>query len=193
MRKMFFSRESECIQPLRELIEKQLHKTLILWALECAEPYLAYFETHRPGESRPRRVLEIAGKWACGQVKMPEAKKAIHAAHSAAAAVGDKTRHDASVMAAGRAVGHAAATVHVETHALGLAFYGLTSKTYSVEESEADAAVESEIDRLYSRLLFWEQHISQHKGPWAEFLQNDTLPNKEMLLRLKLQNTADSL
>lgn len=193
MRKILFSRESECIQPIRELVEKQLHKTLILWALECATPYLAYFEANQPDENRPREVLEIAERWARGQVKMPEAKKAIHAAHNAAAAVGDKTRHDASVMAAGRAIGHAAATVHVETHALGLVFYGLTSKTYSVNDSEVDKVVEAEVLHLYSRLLFWEKQILQDKGPWADFLQNDALPNKEMLLRIKYQNKANQL
>ncbi|MDL2325100.1 hypothetical protein LJC61_08160 [Ruminococcaceae bacterium OttesenSCG-928-A16] len=131
MRKLLFSRESECVQPIRELIEKQQHKTLVLWALDCAQPYLTYFEKNRPGETRPRVVLEKATLWARGQVKMPEAKAAIHAAHSAAAEVGDATRYNAAVMAAGRAIGHAAATVHVETHAIGLVFYGLTSCFYA--------------------------------------------------------------
>lgn len=44
MRKLLFSRASECIQPLRELVKTQTHKTLVLWALDCASPYLAYFE-----------------------------------------------------------------------------------------------------------------------------------------------------
>lgn len=190
MRKILFSRDSESLQPLRALVEKQLHKTLILWVLECAEPYLAYFEANRPHETRPRAVLEIAHSWARGEVKMPEAKRAIHAAHAAAAAVGDQTLQDASVMAAGRAIGHAAATVHVETHALGLAFYGLTSKTYSVAESEAAEAVDAEIQNLYKRLLYWEAHIAQDKGPWADFLQHDTQPNKELLLRMRQQGRA---
>lgn len=183
MRKVLFSRESECIQPLRELVEKQLHRTLVLWALDCAEPYLLYFEAGRPGENRPREVLATADKWARGQVKMPEAKRTVHAAHNAAAQVGDATRQDAALMAAGRAIGHAAATVHVETHALGLVLYGLTSITYSLEEGQAEAAVARELDRLHGRLLYWEAHVHQDRGPWAEFLQRDVLPNKEWLLR----------
>lgn len=182
MRKLLYSRQSECLQPLRELVEKQLHRTLVVWALECAQPYLAFFEAARPEEGRPRQALETAGRWARGQAKMPEAKKAIHAAHSAAAAVGDATPQAAALMAAGRALGHAAATVHVETHALELAFYGLTSKHYAA--GECDEAVEAELARLYARLLYWQAHIARHKGPWAAFLQGDTRPNKELLLRL---------
>ena len=192
MRKILFSRESDCLQPLRLRIEDQYHKTLVLWALDCATEYLLYFERNQPGEHRPRDVLEVAAQWARGEVSMPTAKKAIHAAHQAAAAVGDKTRHDASVMAASRAIGHAAATVHVETHALGIALYGLTSKVYAAEEGLGNAAVTLELDRLYRRLVYWEEHIAQHKGPWASFLQKETLPNKEKLLKLKLEAKANS-
>lgn len=37
--------------------------------------------------------------------------------------------------AAARAVGHAAATIHVETHALGVIFYGLTALTYKYNDT----------------------------------------------------------
>lgn len=193
MRKLLFSRESECIQPIRAQVEEQLHRTLVLWALDCAEPYLAFFEANQPGESCPRNALETADGWARGRVKMPDAKRAIHAAHSAAGAVGDKTRHAASVMAAGRAIGHAAATVHVETHGLGLVLYGLTAISYSVEEGAAASAVEAELHRFSSRLLFWEKQIAQDKGPWADFLLKDKYPNKEKLLRMRLEDKARPL
>lgn len=187
MRKLLFSRQSECLRPLRALVEKQTHKALALWALDCAAPYLAFFEAARPGEPRPRAVLAVAEKWARGSVKMPEAKKAIHAAHAAAAAVGDASRQDAAVMAAGRAIGHAAATVHVETHALGLVFYGLTSVWYAADgaKADADALVTAEVERFYGRLLYWEKEALQAKGPWAGFLQDETMPNKEALLHMQ--------
>lgn len=184
MRKLLFSRESEVLQPLRQLVEEQTHKTLIVWALECATPYLEYFE-QQTQDSRPKQALETAARWAHGQAKMPEAKRAIHAAHRAAAAVGDNTKAEAAVMAAARAVGHAAATVHVETHALGLAFYGLTSIVYQSTANDCTDAVQQEIARLYSRLQHWQQNISNVPGPWAAFLQEDVLPNKEALLHLR--------
>ena len=190
MRKILFSRDSECIQPIRDLIEKQYHKTLVLWALDCAEIYLSYFEKNRPYENRTRIVLETARLWAKGIVKMPEAKKAIHAAHSAASEVGDKTKHSASVMAAGRAIGHAAATVHVETHALGVVFYGLTSQYYAAQEGQEEITVNEELDRMYQRLVYWDQNMKSYKGTWATFLDNETLPNKETLLRLKIQDKS---
>ncbi|HHX12103.1 MAG TPA: hypothetical protein GX731_04720 [Clostridiales bacterium] len=33
---ILFSRESQCLQELKSLIEEQKHRTLVLWALDCA-------------------------------------------------------------------------------------------------------------------------------------------------------------
>jgi hypothetical protein len=108
MRKLLFSRESDCIQPLRKLIEKQKHRTLAAWALDCAPRVLEIFEKKHPGEQRPRQALETAAAWARGEVKMPAAKRAIHAAHSAATAI----EGDYAAQAAARAAGHAAQGKH---------------------------------------------------------------------------------
>jgi len=93
--------------------------------------------------------LETAAAWARGDVKMPVAKKAIHAAHNAANAV----EGDYAAQAAARAAGHAAATVHVETHALGLVFYGLTAFIYAADPNEADDIIEKELKWFYDRLI----------------------------------------
>ncbi len=181
MRKILFSRESEAIQPLRELIEKQKHRTLVMWAFDCAPRVLEVFERQYPDEARPRQALETAKAWARGEVKMPVAKKAIHAAHNAA------TEAEAfpAAQAAARAIGHGAATVHVETHALGLVFYGLTAFIYAEGMENYDAIVERECAVFYDRLLYWEAHIDELDTPWAAFLLRDDVPNKERLLREK--------
>lgn len=182
MRKILFSRESAAVQPLRALIENQKHRTLVMWALDCAPRVLAIFESQYPHENRPRQALETAKAWAMGDVKMPVAKKAIHAAHNAA------TEAEAfpAAQAAARAVGHAAATVHVETHALGLVFYGLTAFVYAEGMAHYDAVVKRECDLFYERLLYWQDHIDElDHTPWAGFLLKDDSPNKEKLLRLK--------
>lgn len=181
MRKILFSRESEPIQPIRELIEQQKHRTLVMWALDCAPRVLEIFERQYPNEARPRIALETARAWARGEVKMPAAKKAIHSAHNAA------TEAEAfpAAQAAARAVGHAAATVHVETHGLGLVFYGLTAFIYAEGMEHYDAIVERECAFFYDRLLYWQEHIDEQDGPWAPFLLRDELPNKEKLLREK--------
>jgi len=187
MRKILFSRESECIQPIKELIEKQKHRTLVMWALDCAKPVLAIFEERYPHEKRPQEALEIAKAWAQGNLKMPMAKKAIHAAHHAATKVGDANHSDAAACAAARAVGHAAATVHLETHALGLVFYGLTAFVYASEPKDANAVVEKELKWFYDRLLYWEANIDKTNTPWADFLLRDDVPNKEYLLSQRKQ------
>ncbi len=179
MKKLLFDRKSECLAPLRALIEEQKHRTLAMWAIECAVPYVALFEARAPGDPRVREVLEKGAQWMRGEIKMPEAKAAIHAAHRAAA----EAERDPVACAAGRAVGHAAATVHVETHALGLAFYGLTARVYAAAPGRADAEVAMEIRRLYDRLLYWQDAIRAVDGPWAAFLLDDKAPNKERLLR----------
>ncbi len=184
-KKLLFSRESELLQPLRALIEVQKHRTLAMWAIDCAEPYLALFEARCPDDPRPRDVLVKGRQWMRGEIKMPVAKAAIHAAHNAATAVEDNP----VACAAARAVGHAVATVHVETHALGLAFYGLTAITYAAGPEKAESAVAEALSALHERLLYWEAHIDEIEGPWATFLLRDGVPNKEKLLREKAPRT----
>ncbi len=182
MRKILYDRHSECLQPLRELIENQTHRTLALWALDCAAPMLALFENRVKEDLRPREALITARAWMRGEVKMPEAKRAIHAAHNAAT----QAKDDIVARSAARAVGHAAATVHVETHALGLPFYGLTALTY-LDPAHAEQAVANEIKRYYDRLLYFQENTDRLNLPWAAFLLKDA-PNKERALRLREQS-----
>ncbi|WNY26505.1 putative immunity protein [Methanolapillus ohkumae] len=183
MKKLLFTRESACIQPIRELIEQQNHRTLVLWALDSASFALNIFES-RSDDLRPRQAVEAAGLWASGSIKMPDAKKAILACHKAATESGS----DPVTEAAARAVGHAAATVHVETHALGLVFYGLTAAAYAkcpyTMPNDAEALVADELDWFYERLTYWEIHAEDKKRSWAPFLLKDS-PNKEKLFRQK--------
>lgn len=41
---VLFSRDSESLQGLKMLIEQQKHRTLVMWALDCAKVPLAQFE-----------------------------------------------------------------------------------------------------------------------------------------------------
>ncbi len=185
MRKMLYTRDSECIQPIRELIEVQKHRTLVMWVFDCAPRVLSIFEKEYPEETRPREAIETAKAWARGEVKMPAAKAAILAADKAA------TEAEAcpAAQAAACAVGHAAATVHVETHALGLVCYGLTAFVYAAESESADDVVVRECEWFLDRLRFWAINIERIETTWAPFLLRDDVPNKEQLLRQK-QTTA---
>lgn len=183
MRKVLFNRDSECIQPIRELIENQKHRTMVLWAVDCAGPVLALFEGKYPYDLRPREAIEAAKAWMQGDIKMPVARKAILAAHQAAGEVAD----DRAACAAARAIGHAAATVHTEAHALGLVFYGLTAFVYAAAPGDADKVVAEECKRYYDRLLYWQEHVEDMERKWAPFLMRDDVPNKERLLRQKME------
>ena len=181
MKKLLVTRESACLQPIRKLIEKQKHRTLILWSIECAERVLPIFEEKHPQDKRPREAVEAAKAWAHGKIKMPVAKKTAHAAHNAATAVAE----DPAACAAARAMGHVVGTVHVETHAMGFVMYAITSFVYAAEQKDVDNVLAKECNWLYDRLLYWEANIGKVDTTWASFLLNDDAPNKEKLLRQK--------
>ena len=182
MRKLLVTRESACLQPIRELIEKQKHRTLVMWSIDCAEHILPIFEEKHPHDKRPREAVEAAKAWAHGKIKMPLAKKAAHAAHNAATLVAED---DPAACAAARAMGHVVGAVHVETHAIGVVMYGITAFVYAADQKDADAVIARQCDWLYDRLLFWESHIDEVDSTWAPFLLRDDVPNKEKLLRQK--------
>jgi hypothetical protein len=181
---VLFSRDSECLQDLIHLIEVQKHRTLVMWALDCAQKPLSLFEAKYPDELRPRRALELCEAWARGTIKMPEARRAILDAHALAKEIDDK-----EFIAITHAIGHAGATVHVETHALGLVFYELTAIVRKVGLKNCDLAVREKINYYYERLVYWQNKIDAITINWAKFLLDDTQPNKEKVLNEKRRTT----
>lgn len=177
---VLFSRDSECLQELKTLIELQKHRTLVMWALDCAKVPLAQFEEKYPYELRPRAALELCEAWARGKIKMPVAKRAILDAHAVAKEIDDRVYG-----ALCHAIGHAGATVHVETHALGLPFYELTSLVFMLGENGYQKQVCGKIDYYCQRLVYWQENIDKLNLEWASFLMDDNRPNKEKLLSEK--------
>ena len=146
MKKLLFTRESACLQPIRELIERQKHRTLVMWAIECAGRILPIFEDRHPEDPAPagsrgsRKGVGRAEKLRC---RPP--KRAAHAAHNAATEVSE----DAAAYAAARAMGHAVGTVHVETHAMGVVMYGLTAFVYEAGLANAEAVIPGKCKWFY--------------------------------------------
>ena len=175
--KILFSRDSQCLQELIELIKLQNHRCLVLWALDCAKLPLKHFEERYPDEQRPRACLALCEDWARGRIKMPLAKSAILAAHAAA-----KDCEDVEYAALCHAIGHAGATVHVETHALGLPFYELSAIVFKNGKENYKKPVVDKIECYKERLLYWQENTDKAEPEWAEFLKDDTKPNKEKLL-----------
>lgn len=178
--KILFNRDSCCLQKLIRLIELQKHRTLVMWCFECSKIPLEMFEEKFPNEHRLRIALELCKSWAKGEVKMPVAKRGILDAHSVAKEIDDDV-----YIALCHAIGHAGATVHVETHSLGLVFYELTAIVLVNGKDNFEQEVNEKIDYYYDRLIFWQNKIDTLDISWAKFLLDDTRPNKEKLLNDK--------
>ena len=102
--------------------ERSEHEYLVLWAADCAEQVLHFFEENYPNDDRPRKAIEAGRAWANGEITVSEARNAAFAAHAAARAA-----DQLAARAAARAAGHAAATAHVSTHARHAAAYAAKS------------------------------------------------------------------
>src|SRR5437667_7747360 len=103
-----------------ELVRKTDHKTLAIWAIDCAERVMPYFEEKYPQDHRPRQALETLQTWIeTGVCKMAVIRKASLDAHAAAREVGEES----PARSAARAAGQAVATAHVPRHAYGAALY----------------------------------------------------------------------
>ena len=119
--------------PPRQRSGKQDHKLLALWAADCAQHVLPYFEDKYPDDLRPRQAIEAVRAWAQGEIRCGEARAAAWAAHAAA-----RDTSDDAARAAARAAGHAAATAHVATHARGVAYYAVKAAAASGAARESE-------------------------------------------------------
>lgn len=151
-----------------------------MWALDCSKVPLEQFEAKYYDEHRPRICLELCEDWARGNIKMPVAKRAILDSHAVV-----KEINDSEYGALCHAIGHGGATVHVETHALGLPFYELTAIVIKFEKENYSKPLSEKINYYYDCLLYWQDNTDKLKLEWADFLLDDTRPNKEKLLSEK--------
>jgi hypothetical protein len=121
-------------------ITNQEHVALALWAADCAEHVLPYFEKEYPKDKRPRKAISECRKWArTGIFKMADVRKASLSAHAAAR----KCKNDAACFAA-RAAGQAIATAHAPGHSIAAAWYA--------EKAAVATAIDNESEWQYQRL-----------------------------------------
>lgn len=110
------------------------HHLLALWAADCAEHVLPFFEAVQPTDDRPRRAIEQVRAWVRGEVSMTESRNAAGHAMGAARALRGAPRE------AAYAAGQAAAVAHVAAHELGAAAYAIRAARASVAKEESLAA-----------------------------------------------------
>lgn len=132
-----------------DLVTEIDRKVLALWAIECAERVMPYFEESYPQDARPRQALETLQNWIdSGEFKMSVIRGASLASHAVAREVGE----DNPARSAARAAGQAVATAHVPTHAIGAASYALQAIHRANDAKHADAAVAAEFEWQIQRL-----------------------------------------
>lgn len=110
------------------------HHLLALWAADCAEHVLHFFEDVRPHDDRPRRAIDLARAWTRGEVTMTEARTSAGYANAAARDLTGAARY------AAYAAGQAAAVAHVAAHELGAAAYAIKAVQAATPKGESDAA-----------------------------------------------------
>jgi hypothetical protein len=134
-------------EEMLELVDKTDQKTLALWAINCAERVMPYFEEKYPQDHRPRQAIETLKAWIETDVfKMAIIRKASLDSHTAAREVGE----DSPARSAAHAAGQAVATAHVPRHAYGPAIY---AQQAIYRATNSMNAVESERNWQYQHLF----------------------------------------
>lgn len=134
---------------IADLAAKSTHKVLAIWAADCAEHVLPFFEDKFPTDARPREAIEAGRAWVRIEIKTGEARKVAFTAHAAARDAID----DPCASAAARCAGQACATAHTKGHAVHCASYGVKSALNSVPASQAKVTADAERKWQYTRLL----------------------------------------
>lgn len=98
------------------------HHLLAIWAAQCAQHVLHYFEDVRPEDNRPCQAIACAHAWVRGEVTMMQARDAAGASQDAAREI--KEISEAARLAA-LSAGQAAVVAHVAAHELGAAAYAI--------------------------------------------------------------------
>lgn len=126
------------------LLDLHRHHLLATWAADCAEHVLPLFGEQYPQDDRPRRAIETARAWACGEVTVGEARAAALEAHAAA-----RDAADDAARAAARAAGHAVATAHMADHALGAALYAI--RAVQAVDNGRDSVMAADRERTWQQ------------------------------------------
>jgi hypothetical protein len=128
-------------------LDKSDHSSLALWAADCAEHALPYFEEKYPKDDRPRKAIEAARAWTRGEIRVGEARAAAVAAHAAA-----RDADEGAARAAARAAGQAAGTPHMAGHARHAADYAVKAAAYAAGTNDAAGTTARERHWQYQRL-----------------------------------------
>jgi hypothetical protein len=144
-------------KPFTERIDHQIFKpdqrVLALWAADCAEHVLPYFEEKYPDDDRPRKAIEALHEWIrTGVFSMAVIRKSSLSAHSAAKGIEEE-----DAVFAAHSAGQALGTAHVPTHALGASIYAI--RAVAAHTGNVDDGLVKERGRQLEHLRFLAEHV----------------------------------
>jgi hypothetical protein len=119
-------------------------RVVAVWAADCAERVLGFFEAEAPADSRPRDAIARTRAFARGELGVGEARRRF-VAHAAAREVSAP-----AAVAAARAAAQAASIPHMGAHALGAAAYA--AKAAGLAAPDRPDAVREEISWQLGRM-----------------------------------------
>jgi Imm-5 like putative immunity protein len=122
------------------------HRLLALWAADCAEHVLHFFEEIQPDDYRPRQAIELVRAWTRGEIKMSQSRAAAGFANAAARELKGASRYAAYSAA------QAAAVAHVAAHELGAAAYAIKAARSAALNGPAEEAGRLECEWQRSQL-----------------------------------------
>ncbi len=162
---VLFAKDTELLQDLATLFREQCHRIMVLWALDVASGSVAKLEEKYPDEPRPREALEAARAWAEGKIRMRLAQRKILDCHAFAKEIDSKED-----IALCHAIGQACAVVHTTGHAIGYPMYELSAIIYRLGIGNCAEAVEQRKQEYIRKLLYWNEHVCDYEGEWADFI-----------------------
>ena len=130
----------------RDTILDEDHHLLAIWAAQCAQHILHYFEDVRPNDDRPRRAIELTHAWVNGEIAMKPARMAAFASNAAAREVSGAAK------VAALSAGQAAAVAHVAAHELGAAAYAIRAVMAASPEDKKEMVRHQECQWQRERL-----------------------------------------
>ena len=162
---ILFDKKSLFLQDLIFLISEQNHKVLTLWAFDFIEEIVNYLESKYPNEERFRIALNKTKLWAQGEIKMPEAKRAILNCHTVAKEINNKED-----IALCHAIGQGCGVVHTTGHAIGLPIYELTSIVYKYGIDNCKYKLIKRKKEYIDKIYYYQKHYQEYKK-WAKFYE----------------------
>lgn len=162
--RIFFARDSACLQGLSGALEAANRREVVLWAFACAEAALESLRLKQPCLLQPQNALAVCRAWARGDVRMPAARRAILDCHAAC-----REWTDMESIALCHAIGQGLSAIHTPRHAIGLPIYELTAIVYRTGDGYELPVLE--------RIAGYLEALDRVRGtdgqyPWVDFLRN---------------------